>query len=149
MKPTFRFFFLLLLFCLSIVAQAQTGEIQGIVTDAQTGYPIAFAHVTIKSNSFLIETQTDSGGYYAIKGIPISECLLKITAVTYNNGNIVNIDVSVDGVMIINVDLDKTPNVGMCNQEWVCYYKPPLISQYHIGTGYTYTRKGIEKMPLW
>jgi len=70
MKNLYIFLFLQCCFCSNnILAQHAFGEIQGIVTDAQTSEALPFAEVIIEENGEIIEVQTDFDGYFAVNGL--------------------------------------------------------------------------------
>jgi hypothetical protein len=134
--------------CLSIIAQAQTGEIQGKVTDAKTGEPLPFANVIVKANGFTITIKTDLQGCFTIKGLNAGEYSLIVQDANRPNGEIINIGVFADETLPINVQLQDVCHFACCLPGIISYRKP-LINRYNTSTGYTYNYYDIRNMPLW
>jgi hypothetical protein len=51
------------------------GTVSGIVTDAETGLPVAGAEVTLAFHDETLRTWTDANGLYVIDGVPICFCM--------------------------------------------------------------------------
>jgi len=134
--------------CLSIVAQAQTGEIQGKITDAKSGKPLPFVNVIVKANGFTITIKTDLQGYYTIKGLNAGEYSLIVQDTNRPNGEIINIGVFADETLPINVQLQDVCHFACCLPGIISYRKP-LINRYNTSTGYTYNYYDIRNIPLW
>lgn len=81
-----RLTFLLISVLLSLAGFAQKGKIEGKVTDAKTGQPLAGVSVTIKNTSFGISTTQD--GRYVLN----AEAGTKITLVFSYNGTVKEIE---------------------------------------------------------
>ncbi len=62
---------------------AQTGEIQGKVTDVESGEGIPFANVSTTIDGKLVGAQTDFDGFYTIEPLPIGEYEIKVSYVGY------------------------------------------------------------------
>jgi len=67
---TKHYILIVLSFIFYTCAYAQSGEIQGKVSDADTGEGLPFANVTIKVAGTTVGGQTDFDGYYSIKPVP-------------------------------------------------------------------------------
>ncbi len=114
--------FFSLFICLSIIAQAQTGEIQGKVTDAKSGEPLPFVNVSLIVNGSMAGAQTDFDGYYFMKPIPAGEYSVKVSLVGYDSqqtdkvlvraGKITFVDMQIaefSAIMIFFVMVTKYP----------------------------------------
>src|SRR5687767_12422934 len=71
-------FALVLVLCLPLVALAQTGTIQGRVTD-QDGPAIAGATVSLEGTG--LGTKTDGQGGFALRGVPAGSYTIRVEAV--------------------------------------------------------------------
>jgi iron complex outermembrane receptor protein len=88
MKFKLRFikaFYILLLLCISIFANAKTvtgiGRITGNITDKTTGLPIYGATISIPD--LKVGTSTDEKGNYLLKQLPEGEYLMQVSAIGY------------------------------------------------------------------
>lgn len=63
-----KFFFLMVVGCLSVGATAQTGELRGKVLDSKTSEALPFAHIFI--NLTTLGTTSDAQGNYVLKNLP-------------------------------------------------------------------------------
>jgi len=138
-----------LFLCLSIVAQAQTGEIQGKVTDAKSGEPLPFVNVSLIVNGSMAAAQTDFEGYYSIKPIPTGEYSVTASLVGYNSQQMDKVLVRADKITFLDMQIAESfsyPDIF-----WGCYfgYKVPLMQPDETSTGYTYSKEDIRNMPLW
>jgi hypothetical protein len=62
---------------------AITQTIRGVVTDAETGYPIEFATIVLLEYP-TIGTTSDSLGRFRLENIPVGRCAVKVTFVGYH-----------------------------------------------------------------
>jgi len=71
--------YVVLLFLLTLIFQSastsETGSICGIVTDKDTGVPIAHANVVVEGTTF--DTLSRGDGSYVITGIPAGEYTIR------------------------------------------------------------------------
>jgi len=70
-------------FLFYVCAYAQTGEIQGKVTDGDSGEGLPFANVTIKVAGATVGGQTDFDGYYSIKPVPAGSYDVEVNYIGY------------------------------------------------------------------
>ena len=139
--------FFSLFICLSIIAQAQTGEIQGKVTDAKNGEPLPFVHVSLTINGSMVGAQTDFDGYYSIKPIPAGEYSVTAALVGYDSQQIGKVLVRADKIIFWDIQLSESSNYP--DVIILLAYKKPMIQPDEISTGYTYNYSDIRNMPLW
>jgi len=71
---------LLLLFCFSLLAQAQETVVTGTIIDRETNRPVEGATVKVKNNTTI--TKTDADGKFSIK-VPSPQSVLSISSVGY------------------------------------------------------------------
>ena len=136
-----------LFICLSIVAQAQTGEIQGKVTDAKSGEPLPFVNVSLIVNGSMAAAQTDFEGYYSIKPIPAGEYSVKVSLVGYDSQQTDKVLVRAGKITFVDMQIAESssyPDLG-----GLVSYKVPLVRADETSTGYTYNHYDIRNMPLW
>ena len=138
-----------LFICLSIIAQAQTGEIQGKVTDAKSGEPLPFVTVSVKVNGAMVGTQTDFDGYYFMKPIPAGEYSVKASLVGYDSQQTDKVLVRADKITFLDMQISEPSNYLDTFRGCYLAYKVPLMQPDETSTGYTYSKEDIRKMPLW
>jgi len=83
MKCKTALVFLLLLVYVSVVMGGDTGKLAGKISDKQTGEPLAFASVIIKSLKPNAGATTDADGYYHIINLPPGNYDVTISYVGY------------------------------------------------------------------
>jgi len=71
---------LLLLFCFSLLAQAQETVVTGTIIDRETNRPVEGATVKVKNNTTV--TKTDADGKFTIK-VPSPESIITVSSVGY------------------------------------------------------------------
>ena len=102
---------LLMILCMAAAfgttAAVVTGVAQGRVTDGDTGEPVAGASVAM-TGELLIETHTDSLGYYCIDGLPVGYCILQVEAAGYDYASTEAFAVSTAAPAIVDVQLSRT-----------------------------------------
>jgi hypothetical protein len=138
-----------LFLCLSIIAQAQTGEIQGNVTDAKSGEPLPFVNVSVKINGSMAAAQTDFDGFYSIKPIPAGEYSVKASFIGYNSQQMDKVLVRADRITFLDMQITESSNYLDTFGGCFFGYKVPLMQPDETSTGYTYSKEDIRNMPLW
>jgi hypothetical protein len=79
------------------LAQPITGQVVGVVTDAETGKPIAGATVTASSPGWIDQSfTTDGSGYYVITALPPMNYTLIATAPGYKESFTPDASIMVD-----------------------------------------------------
>ena len=104
-------YLLLMILCMAAAfgttAAVVTGVAQGRVTDGDTGEPVAGASVAM-TGEMLLETHTDSLGYYRIDGLPVGYCILQVEAAGYDYASTEAFAVSTAAPAIVDVQLSRT-----------------------------------------
>ena len=141
-----------LLFTLCIVltswslAYAQQGRLKGVITDKDTGEPIAFANVVLENGGTQVGgASTDFDGNYDINPIPPGTYDLRATFVGYNT--VVMTGVVIPGNKITFQDISMSMQTEMLETVEIVDYKVPLISKDQTSAGATITAEEIAKMP--
>lgn len=89
----------------AVTLSAQTGRVNGTITDSQTGEPLAGANVVIGQDS-PIGAATDLDGNYTVTGVPIGTHTITVTYIGYKR---VEREVTVAANQQTNVDIEMTP----------------------------------------
>ncbi|MGY6562539.1 MAG: carboxypeptidase regulatory-like domain-containing protein [Luteibaculaceae bacterium] len=142
-----KFYLVLLLLFIGVSgAYAQTGqsEIQGKVTDQESGETIPFANIIIEMNGKMVAgTTSDFDGKYIIKPVPPGKYDVKVSSVGYGPRIVEGVTLLANQIRFLNVDLKA--GIEMAEFEKV-EYKVPLIEK-DGGSRQTITREDIARMP--
>ena len=103
MKKLLSYIILLLLFITS--ANAQGGMLKGRVIEKGNGSPVELATVVIQGQSF--GANTDSTGYFEIKGIPAGTYNVQISCLGYQSQSVFEIEITNAKPGILKIELDK------------------------------------------
>ncbi len=145
MKNLYLLLFLQCCFVSNIYAQYPFGEINGTVTDAESGETIPFVNLTIEGNGTIVETITDFSGSYSVKGLPTGLYSLNLSYVGCASKSIHNVLVKGGD----NTSLDISLGCFCCvlgGYEVIEYREPQLRKT--PNTNKTFTRKEIHAMPF-
>ena len=128
-----------------LCAYAQSGEIQGKVSDADSGEGLPFANVTIKIAGSVTGAQTDFDGYYSIKPVPAGSYDVEVNFIGYASQ-------ITQGVLVISdkttfLDIPMGSKSELLDEIVIVEYKVPLIEQDKTSTGNTVTKEDIENLP--
>ena len=141
-----------LLFTLCIVlaswslALAQQGRLKGVITDKDTGEPVAFANVVLENGGTQVGgASTDFDGNYDINPIPPGTYDLRATFVGYNTFLMKGVVIS--GNKITFQDIQMSMQSEVLDAVEIVDYKVPLISKDQTSAGATITAEEIAKMP--
>jgi hypothetical protein len=88
-----------------MVAQAQTGEIQGNVTDA-SGEVLVGAAIKVTAHKQYFGSVTDIDGNYIVK-VPAGEYSINVSYTGYNTQQINKVLVKADSITIVNIQLPE------------------------------------------
>ena len=141
---------LLFTFCIVLtswsLALAQQGRLKGVITDKDTGEPIAFANVVLENGGTQVGgASTDFDGNYDINPIPPGTYDLRATFVGYNTYVVKG--VVIPGNKITFKDIEMSMQSEMLDVVEIVDYKVPLISKDQTSAGATITAEEIAKMP--
>ena len=140
-----RFLFLIMFLFSPILAFAQTGEIQGKVTDGDTGEPIPFANVSLTVNGTLQGAQTDFDGVYSIKPLPAGDYDIEISYVGYQTSITEGVRVTADKITFLDITIVE--NSELLKEVVVKAYKIPVFEADQTSTGGTVTKEDIQNLP--
>jgi len=86
------------------------GGIQGVVTDAKTGAPIAGVRVQISAPSQAVTATTDAHGHYAALSLPPDDYTLTAVKDGYAARSITDESVFADQTQVYDLQLDPSSN---------------------------------------
>jgi hypothetical protein len=101
-------FICLLLFLASMIPDAhanETGSIFGVITDKETGNPIAYANVVVEGTT--LDALSGDDGSYVITGIPAGEYTLRAMMFGYTTQKKYRIAVGRGSPVEVNFVLEK------------------------------------------
>ncbi|MDL2261928.1 TonB-dependent receptor [Bacteroidales bacterium OttesenSCG-928-I21] len=141
---------LLLIMFIALVTSAgllaQSGTLNGTITDAQTGEPIPFANVTIEQGGSIVTGgSTDFDGNFSIKPIPAGRYTVSASTLGYKTVQITNVQIPAGQITFQNFKLNSSAE--MLGEIEVVEYKVPLIAKDQTASGGTVTSEDIAKMP--
>lgn len=128
-----------------IYAYAQSGEIQGKVTDGDSGDGLPFANVTIKVGGTVTGSQTDFDGYYSIKPVPAGSYDVEVNYIGYASQITQGVLVIADKTTFLDIPMGSESEV--LDEIVIVEYKVPLIEKDKTSTGNTVTKEDIENLP--
>ncbi|MGB1204540.1 MAG: TonB-dependent receptor domain-containing protein [Chitinophagales bacterium] len=141
-----RFILLIFTFLLSSTAAfAQMGEIQGKVTDSQTGEAVPFANVAITINGTLAGAQTDFDGFYSIKPVPAGSYEIIFSYIGFQEKRITDVLVRSDKITFLDAQLVEMSELLEAFE--VIEYAIPLLQADETSTGSTVTKEDIANLP--
>ncbi len=131
---------------LSVFATAQSGTLQGKVTDSKTKQPIPLANIRVeRGGKFIIGASADFDGNYKIKPLDPGKYDVKITNVGYAPRLIKDVVIYSDKIRTLKIELSSTATT--LKEFTVTTYKVPIIDPDATSTGGTMTSKELAKMP--
>ncbi|MGB0929698.1 MAG: carboxypeptidase regulatory-like domain-containing protein [Chitinophagales bacterium] len=148
MKAHFNLLFFAIafnLFALKPSIHAQTGEIQGAVTDAETGETMPFVNVSINVNGNLIGTSTDFDGIYSLNSLRPGLYDVTFSYVAFQTKKIEQVQVNADKTTFLDVQLSVGTEILDAIE--VVEYRVPLMEADRTTTGSVVTSEEIRSMP--
>jgi len=140
-----HYLFIVISFIFYVGAYAQSGEIQGKVTDSDSGEGLPFANVTIKVAGALVGAQTDFDGYYSIKPVPAGSYDVEVQYIGYATQITQGVLVIADKSTFLDIPIGTDSEV--LDEIVIVEYKVPLIEKDKTTTGTTVTKEDIENLP--
>ncbi|MEZ4884539.1 MAG: von Willebrand factor type A domain-containing protein [Chitinophagales bacterium] len=137
--------FVFLQICLFTNLYAQTGEIQGKVTNVETGETIPFVNVSIDISGNLGGTTTDFDGIYSLTSVRPGLYTVTFSYVGYHTKQIEKVQVNANKTTFLNAQLSISGE--LLDIVEVVEYKVPLLRSDQTSTGQTVTSEQIQSMP--
>jgi outer membrane receptor protein involved in Fe transport len=91
---------------ISAIAYSQSGKIEGVVTDGQTGEALVGANIIIEGT--FLGAATNLEGYYAIINAPPGVHRIRASMIGYDPVVVTDVRVSINQTTIIDIDLRET-----------------------------------------
>jgi len=130
----------------SVFAFSQAGSLQGILTDATTKEPIAFANVMVELGGKMVNGGTTNiDGKYVIKPISPGKYDVKVSYIGYEKVMIKGVVINANRTRFLDIKLKTTATT--LDVFVVTEYRVPLIDKDMTSTGGTMTAEEISKMP--
>ncbi|MGB1242857.1 MAG: carboxypeptidase regulatory-like domain-containing protein, partial [Chitinophagales bacterium] len=146
MKTQYILYLFLFLQCLTpFNIHAQTGEIQGKVTDAETGETMPFVNVSININGNLIGTSTDFDGIYSLNSVRPGFHTLTFSYVAFQTKKIEQVQVNADKTTFLDVQLSVSTEILDAIE--VVGYRIPLVEADRTTTVSVVTSEELRSMP--
>ncbi len=126
------------------VAQAQTGKLTGVVTDAETGKPVEGAAVVVQGTT--LGSTTNAAGKYFIIQVPPGTYSVQARRLGYRSVTAQNVQISIDATREQNFKLSTTNQTlaAVTVQADVA----PLIERNQVGSQTTITSEQIQALPV-
>lgn len=127
-------------FALASVANAQTGNIEGVVTDVEDGEVLIGVNIMIQGTGF--GTSTDVDGSYEITGISPGEYTLRVTYVGYERSLITGVEVEANETT--ELDIELVPEVLTTEDEVIVIGERPIFDIEESSTSTRMDREDIR-----
>lgn len=136
-------FFLFTVLIYSIPAFSQSGKINGIVRDAQTGEALIGANVLLEGTT--IGAATNLNGFYAILNVPPGSYTLRASMIGYTPQVVQDVRVNIDLTAEVNIQL-SSETIGI--DEIVVIAETPVVRQDVSSSVVNLNIKDIENLPV-
>lgn len=136
---------LLLAVCLTVPgALAQTGKIQGTVTEAPSGDPLPGVNVRVEETTF--GAVTDIDGQYVIVGVRPGTYTIAFTYLGYRTERRENVRVNIDLTTTIDVRLREGDDVA--GEEIIVEATPPAVRRDVTSSEARVTSETLDRLPV-
>ena len=125
-------------------AQITSGKVTGVVTDAQTGEPLAGAQVYIEGTG-LGALSSDNGRYFIIN-VPPSTYVLVAELLGYQTVRVENVLVAIDATRTVNFEM--TPQAIAVEEVRVEVERTPLLEVEARGSQDLISTQELETLPI-
>lgn len=126
------------------VAQAQTGKLTGVVTDAETGKPIEGVAVVVQGTT--LGQTTNAAGRFFIIQVPPGTYTVQARRLGFQSTNTAGVTVTIDGTREVNFKLrasNQTLTAITVQAE-----QAPLVERNQVGSQTTITAEQIQSLPV-
>ena len=128
----------------AIPAFAQSGHLQGTVTDAEDGEVLIGVNVMIQGTDF--GTSSDVNGEFELRGISPGEYTVRVTYVGYERTLITGVEIHADETTELNVEMQ--PEVLSTEEEVIVIGERPIFDIEESGTSSRMDRTDIQSAPV-
>ncbi|MDH4043245.1 MAG: TonB-dependent receptor, partial [Gemmatimonadota bacterium] len=126
-------------------AEAQTGKLTGVVTDAQSGVPLEGAQLILQGTG--ITALTGSNGRYFLVNVPPGTYTVLVRRIGYSSAEVRNVFIQIDVTRQVDVELAPTGAVGV-EEIVVSAEEVPLVQPGVTGTGSNIRAEEISALPV-
>lgn len=126
------------------VAQAQTGKLTGVVTDAETGKPIEGVAVVVQGTT--LGANTNSTGKFFIIQVPPGTYSVQARRLGFQSVTTAGVQVTIDGTREVNFKL-RASNQTLAAVT-VQADQAPLIERTQVGSASVVTAEQIQSLPV-
>jgi outer membrane receptor for ferrienterochelin and colicin len=126
-------------------ADAQTGKLTGVVTDAQSGVPLEGAQLILQGTG--ITALTGSNGRYFLVNVPPGTYTVLVRRIGYTSAEVRNVFIQIDVTRTVDVELTPTGAIGV-EEIVVSAEEVPLVQPGVTGTGNNIRAEEIEALPV-
>jgi outer membrane receptor protein involved in Fe transport len=126
-------------------AQAQTGKLTGIVTDAQSGVPLEGVQVILQNTG--ISALTGANGRFFIVNVPPSTYTVLVRRIGYTSAEVRNVLVQIDVTRTVDAELTATGAIGVA-EITITAEEVPLVQPGVTGTSTNLRAEEISALPV-
>jgi len=124
-------------------AEAQTGKIQGVVTDSSTGQPIEGVQVVLSRTGF--GAMTNSNGRYFILAVPPGNYTVTARRIGYGSTQ-TGVNVSIDATRDVNFRLSSSASTLTTVK--IVEQAAPIVERNTVGTSAQITVEELQTLPV-
>lgn len=140
------YLFVILQCCILSSLYAQTGEIQGKVTDAETGETMPFVNVVInKADIPLVGTSTDFDGIYSLNSVHPGIYTITFSYLGYQKIQVEKVEVKANEISLLSIEL--SPVSYMLDSVKILLYQSFTLSNKQTLKEPFVTGEQIKSMP--
>jgi outer membrane receptor protein involved in Fe transport len=126
-------------------AQAQTGKLTGIVTDAQSGAPLEGAQVILQGTG--ITALTGANGRFFVVNVPPATYTVLVRRIGYTSAEVHNVVIQIDVTRTVDVELAPAGAVGV-EEIRVTAEEVPLVQPGQTSTKTNIRAEEIAALPV-
>jgi len=126
-------------------AEAQTGKLTGVVTDAQSGVPLEGAQLILQGTG--ITALTGSNGRYFLVNVPPGTYTVLVRRIGYSSAEVRNVFIQIDVTRTVDVELTPTGAIGV-EEIVVSAEEVPLIQPGVTSTKTNIRAEEISALPV-
>ena len=126
-------------------ADAQTGKLTGVVTDAQSGVPLEGAQLLLQGTG--ITALTGSNGRYFLVNVPPGTYTVLVRRIGYSSAEVRNVFIQIDVTRTLDAELSPTGAIGV-EEIVVSAEAVPLVQPGVTGSGSNIRAEEIQALPV-
>jgi hypothetical protein len=126
-------------------AEAQTGKLTGVVTDAQSGVALEGAQLILQGTG--ITALTGSNGRYFLVNVPPGTYTVLVRRIGYSSAEVRNVFIQIDVTRTVDVELSPTGAIGV-EEIVVSAEEVPLVQPGVTGSASNIRAEEIQALPV-